>query len=276
MPERLTRRRARHGRPPVAVEATDAALARLARLHVTDADAPIGEGPPPALPPGERSRLDGLRDRLPLALRGATWSATGRAVGALVAVLVLAVVATVVLVWWSRPRATGLPRVQRVGGVSSAPAVSASASATGSASVVVHVAGAVHRPGLVTLPAGSRVAAAVEAAGGATARAQLGSVNLARPLVDGEQVVVLRRGQGAVAVADPGASASSGGRTGPVDLNAATLEQLDGLPGIGPVLAQRILDWRIAHGRFGSVDELSEVSGIGEKTLADLRPQVRV
>ena len=147
--------------------------------------------------------------------------------------------------------------------------------------MVVHVVGAVHRPGLVRLPAGSRVSDAVAAAGGTTAAARAASVNLARVLVDGEQVVVQSR-NGPPVVAAPGTVAGAGaaggapGPAGPVDLNSATLEALDGLPGIGPVLAQRILDWRAAHGRFSSVDELGEVSGIGEATLADLRPAVTV
>jgi competence protein ComEA len=109
------------------------------------------------------------------------------------------------------------------------------------------------------------------------------SVNLARPLVDGEQVVVLGRGDQPAVVAPgggtpgaPGAGAGPAGTSGPVNLNTATLEQLDGLPGIGPVLAQRILDWRTANGRFAAVDELAEVSGIGDATLADLRSVVTV
>jgi competence protein ComEA len=125
------------------------------------------------------------------------------------------------------------------------------------------------------------VADAVSAAGGATADARAASVNLARLLVDGEQLVVQRRGRPPLVLA-PGAAApavpSGAGpaSSGPVDLNTATQEALDALPGIGPVLAQRILDWRTAHGRFSSVDELGEVSGIGEATLADLRPVVTV
>jgi competence protein ComEA len=115
----------------------------------------------------------------------------------------------------------------------------------------------------------------VAAAGGATRKGDLGSVNLARPLVDGEQIVVLPRGK-AAAPPPPGSSTSGTAPPGqPIDLNTATLDQLDGLPGLGPVLAQRIIDWRTAHGRFSSVDELTEVSGIGERTLADLRPLVR-
>ena len=157
---------------------------------------------------------------------------------------------------------------------------------------VVHVVGAVRHPGLVQLAPGARVADAVQGAGGATQTALLSSVNLARRLVDGEQLVVQRRGA-PVIVTVPGAAGGSGGSsTGgtsgsgstvpggspavPVDLNAATVADLDALPGIGPVLAQRILDWRIAHGRFSTVDELGEVSGIGEATLARLRPVVRV
>jgi competence protein ComEA len=149
--------------------------------------------------------------------------------------------------------------------------------------VVVHVAGEVRHPGLVELAAGSRVADAVEAAGGATRRAVTSSVNLARPLVDGEQVVVLGRGDGPVVAAPgppgagvPGGGTSAGGTSGPVNLNTASLEQLDALPGIGPVLAQRILEWRSANGRFTTVEELGEVSGIGDATLADLRPAVTV
>jgi competence protein ComEA len=204
---------------------------------------------------------------------------------------------TLLLVWRAQPSAEAAPRVHRDAAV--APADSGTLAAADSvpsspgspspgtaspAEVVVHVVGAVRRPGLVHLPAGARVADAVDAAGGATSRAQLASVNLARVLVDGEQLVVQRRG-GPVLLGAPGSAGVAGGSGGaaataspasPVDLNTATLEQLDELPGIGPVLAQRILDWRAANGRFSTVDELGEVSGIGEATMADLRPLVRV
>jgi competence protein ComEA len=154
--------------------------------------------------------------------------------------------------------------------------------------VVVHVVGQVRHAGVVRLPAGARVEQALEAAGGATARADLVRVNLARPVVDGEQIVVPKPGEPIVgAAAAPGiGSGGSTGATGssqgpaspqsPVDLNTATLVQLDGLPGVGPVLAQRILDWRSQNGRFSTVDELGEVSGIGDKVLERLRPLVRV
>jgi len=148
------------------------------------------------------------------------------------------------------------------------------------------VVGAVRDPGVVELAPGSRVTDAVEAAGGVTRRAAVASINLARPVLDGEQVVVLRRGDPgslvapapSVGAASPGGAVpgGSGPVVGPVDLNSATLEQLDNLPGIGPVLAQRILDWRTTNGRFSTVEELGEVSGIGEATLGDLRPLVRV
>jgi len=150
------------------------------------------------------------------------------------------------------------------------------------AGVVVHVAGAVERPGVVELPAGSRVAAAVDAAGGALGDAELSAVNLARLVVDGEQVYVPRAGEALPGAAPPGpptpagTPAGSGDPPGVVDLNTADLATLDTLPGVGPAIAQRILDWREAHGPFHSVDELLEVSGIGPATLERLRDRVRV
>jgi competence protein ComEA len=177
----------------------------------------------------------------------------------------------------SLPANAGGSTVTPTAATAAAPAPVASAAS----GVVVHVVGAVHHPGLVRLPAGSRVVDAVRAAGGVTASARPASVNLARLLVDGEQLVVQRRGSTPlVAAPGPAGPVGSVGSTpapsAPVDLNSATLASLDALPGIGPVLAQRILDWRTAHGRFSSVDELGEVSGIGEATLADLRPVVTV
>ncbi len=137
--------------------------------------------------------------------------------------------------------------------------------------VVVHVVGQVALPGVVRLPVGARVTDAIAAAGGATPEADLSVVNLARVLVDGEQVVVPRPGE-TTGVAGRASAAPDA----PLDLNAATMADLDALPGIGPVLAQRILDWRAAHGRFSDVEELSEVSGIGPSALARLRDLVRV
>jgi competence protein ComEA len=149
-------------------------------------------------------------------------------------------------------------------------------SATGpSARVVVDVVGAVRRPGLYRLGQGSRIADAVARAGGATAKADLAQVNLAAPVADGEQVVVPKRGLAAAApVAGGGAAGAGATPTAPVQLSTATLEQLDSLPGIGPVTAQKILDYRTKHGAFSSVDELDAVPGIGPARLDQLRDLV--
>lgn len=141
--------------------------------------------------------------------------------------------------------------------------------------VVVHVVGAVAAPGLVTVPEGSRVADALTAAGDATPDADLAGVNLAREVVDGEQIVVPRPGE-VVAAAPRPAPGVDGQSTGPLDLNTADEGALDGLSGIGPVLAARIVEWREANGPFTTVEELGEVSGIGDALLARLRDQVRV
>jgi competence protein ComEA len=136
--------------------------------------------------------------------------------------------------------------------------------------VVVDVVGAVRRPGLYRLSQGARIADAVSRAGGATAKADLALVNLAAPLADGEQVVVPGRGgAGAGAAGTAGAAA-----TGPIHLSTATLEQLDSLPGIGPVTAQKILDYRQEHGAFASVDALDAVPGIGPARLDQLKDLV--
>ena len=141
--------------------------------------------------------------------------------------------------------------------------------------VVVHVVGAVNEPGLYTLAEGSRIDDAVREAGGAKPKAALELVNLAAPVADGQQVVVPLR-SGPAGVPATAGSASTGAPGGPVHLNTATLEELDALPGVGPVTAQKILDYREEHGGFGSVEELAQVPGIGEKRLASLRDQVRV
>jgi competence protein ComEA len=133
--------------------------------------------------------------------------------------------------------------------------------------VVVHVVGAVHRPGLYRLPGGSRVNDAVERAGGPTRKANLEGINLAAPLADGLQIIVPSKTPGGVAVAPSGGGVASG----PLDLNSATLEQLEALPGVGPVTAQKILDYRQQHGAFTSVNELDAVPGIGPSHMAQLK-----
>ncbi|MDH4345786.1 MAG: ComEA family DNA-binding protein [Thermoleophilia bacterium] len=139
--------------------------------------------------------------------------------------------------------------------------------------VVVHVVGAVRRAGLYRLVEGARVDDAIRRAGGATGRADLALVNLAAPLVDGQQVIVPARVAPAAGAA--GATAPSG-TTAPlkVSLAAATVDQLDELPGIGPVTAQKIVEWRQAHGPFASVDDLDAVPGIGEARIEQLRDLV--
>jgi competence protein ComEA len=152
------------------------------------------------------------------------------------------------------------------------PAETAGVTGLPAARVVVDVVGAVRRPGLYRLEQGSRIADAVARAGGATGKADLAQVNLAAPLADGEQVVVPRRG--APGAAPSGAGTGAGGSTGPVHLSTATLDQLDSLPGIGPVTAQKILDYRAKHGAFSSVDELDAVPGIGPSRMDQLRDLV--
>jgi competence protein ComEA len=131
----------------------------------------------------------------------------------------------------------------------------------------VHVAGAVRRPGLMRVPEGARVALALERAGGPTRRADLALVNLAAQLQDGQQVVVPERGTPAAA---PGTAAANGSDA-PVHLSTATVDQLDSIDGIGPTLAERIIEFRDQNGGLRSLDELSQVDGIGEKRLATLR-----
>ncbi len=149
-------------------------------------------------------------------------------------------------------------------------------------SLVVHVVGAVRRPGLLRLREGARVADAVARAGGATRRADLAALNLAAPLVDGVQVFVPLRARPAALLATPaeGPSASvgsggafAGGGAKP-SLASATLEELDALPGVGPITAQKILDYRAEHGPFRSVDELDAVPGIGPARIEQLRDLV--
>ncbi|MFD7491734.1 helix-hairpin-helix domain-containing protein [Streptomyces sp. NPDC059832] len=142
--------------------------------------------------------------------------------------------------------------------------------------IVVDVSGKVRRPGVLQLPSGARVADALRAAGGVRAGADLTGLNRARVLMDGEQIVV-GAPSGPSAFGGTGGAAVGGGGSssaGPVSLNTATVEQLDTLPGVGPVLAQHIVDYRAQHGGFRSVDELREVNGIGDRRFADLQPLV--
>ena len=178
----------------------------------------------------------------------------------------------------STPVADAAPRVQSspsASGASPAPA------GTAGPQVLVHVIGAVNHPGVVTLPNGARVADAIAAAGGLAAKASVGELNLAQVIADGTQLKIgSTRHPGAwirdASGASGGSAEAPSGGGGKVSLNKATLQQLDALPGIGPVTAQKILDWRKAHGRFTAVTELQEVDGIGPKTYADLADRVQL
>ncbi len=238
-----------------------------------------------------------------------------RAAAAMVAVVALTAAVVGWRVLADRPRAEALPESSSVrvsvpagaspssasaarasggagsGGAASGGAPSGGAAALGTAlptQIVVDVVGKVYRPGIVRLAPGSRVDDAVRAVGGALPHTNLTTLNLARVCTDGEQIVVGlpgSAGAGSVAVGPIGAgTASAGGAAVPgspgagarINLNTATAEQLNTLPGVGPVMAQRILDWRTAHGSFASVDQLKQVSGIGDAKYADMSPLVTV
>ncbi len=189
----------------------------------------------------------------------------------LVAVGLAAVVVAVVL--WQHAHAGGgaaapVLRVQPVAGARRASASRASASRASASLLVVDVAGAVRRAGLVRLPPGSRVADAVARAGGFTRSAERDGVNLAAPVADGQQVVVPARGASGAVAAGAG---DGSGPAAPVSLSAATAEQLDTLPGVGPVTAEKIVQYRTQHGAFHAVDELDAIPGIGPARIEQLK-----
>jgi competence protein ComEA len=179
----------------------------------------------------------------------------------LLAIGAVAVAAAVYFVWQSQPTPQPLPP----------PTPTALVTPTAAATIrlTVHVTGKVRKPGVYLLPAGTRVADAVTAAGGPSRTSATGSLNLARRLIDGEQIVV-----GA-----PGTSAAASGASpadAVLDLNTATPDQLEQLPGVGEVLAARIAEFRDSHGGFTSVEQLREVSGIGVRKYAEIKPKVRI
>ncbi|MGW3291534.1 helix-hairpin-helix domain-containing protein [Streptomyces sp. NPDC001002] len=258
-----------------------------------------------------RGRLGAsVRERMPLWVQ-ARCGLERRSVVALGALLVVAAVFAVQHFWTGRTESVRAPEVVRAGapfgvgkgdgesaptgaagsagasgasgasGVVGAPGAVGAAGAAG-AEIVVDVSGKVREPGIHRLPAGSRVADALRAAGGVRPGTSTDGLNRARFLVDGEQVVVGGPAGAAAPGAVPGAAAGSVGSAAgaaapaaPVALNTATVDQLDTLPGVGPVLAQHIIDYRTQHGGFRSVDELREVNGIGDRRFADLRNLVR-
>ncbi|MFE6825816.1 helix-hairpin-helix domain-containing protein [Streptomyces sp. NPDC057690] len=234
-----------------------------------------------------------LRERMPVWLL-ARCGLERRNVLALSVLLVVAAVFAVQHFWVGRVQPVRAPEVVRAavpyeaGELNSAagPAPSAGPPGVGStvgAEIVVDVSGKVRKPGIHRLPAGSRVVDALGAAGGVRPGTDTDGLNRARFLVDGEQVVVgapapltgaVGTGAGSAAAGSTGAGAGAG-PPAPISLNTATVDQFDTLPGVGPVLAQHILDYRAQHGGFRSVDELREVNGIGERRFADLRNLVQ-
>ncbi|MET9368696.1 ComEA family DNA-binding protein [Streptomyces griseoflavus] len=245
------------------------------------------ERPPVRRP--DRAAL-ALRERLPL------WMQTRcglerRSVLALSALLVLVLGFAVQHFWTGRTQPVRAPEVVRAAAPDegrtetadspqAAPAAATARSGGPAApEIVVDVGGKVREPGIHRLPAGSRVEDALRAAGGVRPGTRTDALNRARFLVDGEHLVVgapAPAGAGTAASGSaPGTAAAAGGPTPPVSLNTATLDQLDALPGVGPVLAQHIIDHRTRSGGFRSVDELREVNGIGDRRFADLRDLVR-
>jgi competence protein ComEA len=206
----------------------------------------------------------------------ARWDPGRPAARALWLAAIVAVLVLVVWTWLDRPRvepvdgqAGGLPISGSIP-TSGPPSPTVGEVAETAATVVVSVVGLVARPGLVTVPSGARVADAVAAAGGLLPEADPATVNLAAVVVDGEQIAV------GVAGSAPGRASDGPATGGRVNLNTATVADLDALPGIGPVLAQRIVDHRSRAGRFASVDELNDVSGIGPAIFTGLADLVTV
>ncbi|MFE2720990.1 helix-hairpin-helix domain-containing protein [Kitasatospora sp. NPDC059327] len=248
----------------------------------------VGTVEPEGVPPDGAGSAGPVRARWRL---GTSTLLDRRAVLGLVVLLLLTVGYGVQHFWLARPRPVAVPTVavgpmepgqpgpgQEVPGPPEAgPAGTPPApdDAGPHTVVVVDIGGRVHTPGVHALPSGSRVADALRVAGGPLPETETKSLNLARVLTDGEQILVGEPGPvpATGAVGGPVGAGATGPRQ-PVSLNHATLEQLDTLPGVGPTLAQRIIAFRASHGSFRSLDQLRQVSGIGERTYAEIRPML--
>lgn len=277
-------RAARFAGPGAATSGSDAGEPDL--IESLDGDSPVAEKPPILAVPAQ--------------IRRARIRVTGQALMGIVVIIGLAAV-----LWFVRlgmadpPGPEPIPAASQESGVPSTDASQATAAATPSQTVevaagappggqiVVHVIGAVQEPGVFTLSSDERVVDAIAAAGGATDQAELGRVNLASALADGAQIWVPVAGQEPpievrenaaaqtpIPATDEGGPSEAGGQ--PVPLNTATVVELETIPGVGPVTAQRIVEFREEGGGFTSVEQLLDVSGIGEKTLASLKPYVSV
>ncbi|HEX6469912.1 MAG TPA: ComEA family DNA-binding protein [Streptosporangiaceae bacterium] len=245
-------------------------LRALLTSRPTDSGAAVSD---PAVPPPPGP------ERPPGRPWAGRWALEPSGARALVAVGIAAALAAAGFLWLARPRYQPVPAPAVRPSLAGPPAIATtSPSAT---ALVVDVAGKVRRPGVVTLSPGARVIDAIAAAGGLRPGAGPGAVNLARHVVDGEQILVGTGGAAQppavpAAPGTPGPAAPGSAPGAPLDLNVATVEQFDALPGVGPVLARRIVDYRTQHGGFRSVDELQEVTGIGARKYADIKDLVRV
>jgi competence protein ComEA len=253
--------------------------------QTTHSNRPNATTPTPAALPAHDSAPDAVRPDSLDRLRGprwtfARWTLTPRHVVVLCLILATGLTWAGCSVLRSRPQpvptpsgtlATGSP-VANAPGVTTTPPTASPTGTSVATPVVVHVAGKVRHPGLIRTHTGARVADVLAAAGGPLPGTDLTTLNLARLVTDGEQILVGLPNQ----PPPPTPGAATTPSTGPVDLNTATLAQREDLPGVGPVLAQRILDYRTQNGPFTSVDQLQEVSGVGAKKFESLKPHVRV